>query len=597
MYSISEQLRVILLLLTTIAMSFKLGAQAPSSIEWQLEDIGESELSDEFDLTPSDSLEFKTWLRRLVRQMHESGYLEASVDTVLIMDDRYIIGLHRGPRYHWTRLDFSNIPIQVASRRLHKIAEGQSFHFEEVNRVFEDLLVAAENSGYPFATVQLDSLRLEAGEMSAVIKMDLKEKIMMEPLRIEGDLQITRRYLEQLLDVRVGDHFNRQKITQLKNRLDELNFADPYRTPTVSFLGEGATLNLYLNRKPANQFDILLGLIPSNRENERFRITGNVNIAMENQFGAGERFLMNFESLQPATQELELDFSYPFVFDLPFGTDLHFDLYKRDSTYIDLNYEIGIRYFTGRRSSVKFFVDNSRSNLLRIDSAAIVNSRKLPPNLDLSRSLFGVEFQHRQYDYRLNPRKGREIIWSVAAGQKRIRRSDLVSELTDPNDNTFEFASLYNELDLNQFQIKMLATLNFFVPLFQSSAIRVQQKTGWIKSDRELYDNELFRIGGTKLLRGFNEESIRSNFYSILTLEYRLLFDRNSNLFIFSDLGFFRQHTANIERSDTPVGLGIGMNLETKIGVFGISYAIGKQEGDPFNFRTGKIHFGMVSLF
>ncbi len=597
MYSISEQLRVILLLLTTIAMSFKLGAQAPSSIEWQLEDIGESELSDEFDLTPSDGLEFKIWLRNLVRQMHESGYLEASVDTVLIMDDRYIIGLHRGPRYHWTRLDFSNIPIQVASRRLHKIAEGQSFHFEEVNRVFEDLLVAAENSGYPFATVQLDSLRLEAGEMSAVIKMDLKEKIMMEPLRIEGDLQITRRYLEQLLDVRAGDHFNRQKITQLKNRLDELNFADPYRTPTVSFLGEGATLNLYLNRKPANQFDILLGLIPSNRENERFRITGNVNIAMENQFGAGERFLMNFESLQPATQELELDFSYPFVFDLPFGTDLHFDLYKRDSTYIDLNYEIGIRYFTGRRSSVKFFVDNSRSNLLRIDSAAIVNSRKLPPNLDLSRSLFGVEFQHRQYDYRLNPRKGREIIWSVAAGQKRIRRSDLVSELTDPNDSTFEFASLYNELDLNQFQIKMLVTLNFFVPLFQSSAIRVQQKTGWIKSDRELYDNELFRIGGTKLLRGFNEESIRSNFYSILTLEYRLLFDRNSNLFIFSDLGYFRQQTANIERSDTPVGLGIGMNLETKIGVFGISYAIGKQEGDPFNFRTGKIHFGMVSLF
>ncbi|MDH3246334.1 MAG: hypothetical protein OEM26_17045, partial [Saprospiraceae bacterium] len=370
-------MRVILLLLTTIAMSFKLGAQAPSSIEWQLKDISESELSDEFDLTPSDSLEFKIWLRNLVRQMHESGYLEASVDTVLIMDGRYIIGLHRGPRYHWTRLDFSNIPIQVASRRLHKIAEGQSFHFEEVNRVFEDLLVAAENSGYPFATVQLDSLRLEAGEMSAVIKMDLKEKIMMEPLRIEGDLQITRRYLEQLLDVRVGDHFNRQKITQLKNRLDELNFADPYRTPTVSFLGEGATLNLYLNRKPANQFDILLGLIPSNRENERFRITGNVNIAMENQFGAGERFLMNFESLQPATQELELDFSYPFVFDLPFGTDLHFDLYKRDSTYIDLNYEIGIRYFTGRRSSVKFFVDNSRSNLLRIDSAAIVNSRKL----------------------------------------------------------------------------------------------------------------------------------------------------------------------------------------------------------------------------
>ena len=84
---------------------------------------------------------------------------------------------------------------------------------------------------------------------------------------------------------------------------------------------------------------------------------------------------------------------------------------------------------------------------------------------------------------------------------------------------------------------------NTIIPIFRSSALKLANHLGYIGTGEVLYDNELFRIGGTKLLRGFNEEVIFASFYSVFSLEYRLLFNQNSNLFVFSDLGYTEQIT------------------------------------------------------
>ena len=138
--------------------------------------------------------------------------------------------------------------------------------------------------------------------------------------------------------------------------------------------------SFYLDKKNANQFDILLGLLPTvgDASQNRFQLTGNVNIDLQNQFGSGERLHFNYESLQPGTQEIELDLNYPFVFKLPFGVDLAFDLYKRDSSYIDVGYEVGIQYFLKRQNYLKFFVANESTNLLTIDTAQIKRTKNFP---------------------------------------------------------------------------------------------------------------------------------------------------------------------------------------------------------------------------
>jgi hypothetical protein len=44
-------------------------------------------------------------------------------------------------------------------------------------------------------------------------------------------------------------------------------------------------------------------------------------------------------------------------------------------------------------------------------------------------------------------------------------------------------------------------------------------------------------------------------------------------------------------------GGGIGMALETKGGLFNMSFAVGKQGGQPLNLRQSKVHFGYLSYF
>ena len=57
------------------------------------------------------------------------------------------------------------------------------------------------------------------------------------------------------------------------------------------------------------------------------------------------------------------------------------------------------------------------------------------------------------------------------------------------------------------------------------------------------------------------------------------------------------EESINLEK--WPFGFGLGLTLETKAGLFGLSYAIGK-DSDPsrfVNLRNAKIHFGYVNYF
>ncbi|MBX2814926.1 MAG: BamA/TamA family outer membrane protein [Saprospiraceae bacterium] len=540
---------------------------------------------------------FQDIMVKTIRDIHEESYLAASIDSVELGADTLSCHLYTGPSFAWSYLDLTQVPKSLSDAVRLSDRRGKAFSYQEVNDLFERILTKAENNGYPFASVRLDSVRIEANAVSAIVRANLNDRVTIDKIRLEGDLKISQEYLQYFLGIAPGDDFDRSKLQQIRSRLAERPFIKILSEPDVSFLGSSATINLSLDRKPANQFDILLGLLPSPIEGRRFQLTGNVNVTMENQFGAGERFHMNFESLRPQTQELELDFSYPFIFNLPFGSDFAFDLYRRDTTFLDVNYEIGIEYFMSAATRLKFYVTTSSSRLLSVDRQRIQTTKTLPEQLDLSRSTFGLGIINSSLDYRFNPRKGRYLEVRLGAGTKRIKRNETILNLTDPSEPEFDFSTLYDDLSLSSFQYDITTEASFYLPLFSQSALKVSNRSGIRGSGSPLFRNELFRIGGTKLLRGFNEEALFVNRYSVFSLEYRLLFTQNSNLFLFSDIGIIQSRLPSSTVNDTPVGIGTGINLETKVGIFGISYAIGRQRGVPFSFRDGRVHFGMVSLF
>ena len=113
----------------------------------------------------------------------------------------------------------------------------------------------------------------------------------------------------------------------------------------------------------------------------------------------------------------------------------------------------------------------------------------------------------------------------------------------------------------------------------------------------DLYANELYRIGGLKTLRGMDEASITASSYVISTVEYRFLYEENSNFFLFVDQAWWERHVKDEFSTDTPMGFGLGTTFETKAGLFSLTYALGQQFDNPIQLRGGKVHFGFISLF
>lgn len=109
--------------------------------------------------------------------------------------------------------------------------------------------------------------------------------------------------------------------------------------------------------------------------------------------------------------------------------------------------------------------------------------------------------------------------------------------------------------------------------------------------------SDLYFLGGTNSLRGYREKQFQGNRLLWSNFEYRFLLTRRSFAFLFFDSGYFLRSEDLIQDilkiSDVKLGYGIGINLETGLGVLGVSFALAK--GDSFS--DGKIHFGILNEF
>ena len=112
-----------------------------------------------------------------------------------------------------------------------------------------------------------------------------------------------------------------------------------------------------------------------------------------------------------------------------------------------------------------------------------------------------------------------------------------------------------------------------------------------------IFRNELFQLGGYRLLRGFDEESQYLSQFAIATAEYRYLVGQNSFFYVLADGGWGRNNALNAGQSYTYFGTGLGLAFETKAGIFNLAWAVGKRNDAAFNLRQSKIHFGFVNYF
>ena len=233
---------------------------------------------------------------------------------------------------------------------------------------------------------------------------------------------------------------------------------------------------------------------------------------------------------------------------------------------------LGIQYFLSGGNYFKVFYQKNFSNVL----SGGLNNPKFSNLGSVTSNNYGISISRKQVDYIPNPSKGFILNWESSIGTRKSRSSD-TSEIS--MSNTYRSA-------LN---------LEFYIPLAKRHVLRILNQTDFYYNQK-IFQNEVFRFGGLTSQRGFNEEELFATTISLLSIEYRFLVDQNSRAFLFYDQSWYENNSGTYY-NDTPFGFGAGFSFGTNVGIFSISYAMGKQMANPILIKDGKVHFGYIAYF
>jgi len=538
------------------------------------------------------------YINNLPKLLTSKGFPVSSIDKMITKDTITEIELYLGEKYVYTILSFSNIePAAINNTGINsKRSLSQPLSLFQIESIKERLLNYYENNGYPFANVSLDSIQISGKEINARLLVQKGNYYNIDSIRIFGNAIISNLFLQRYLFISNHSMYNKEKLKSVDANIQELPFLKAIQPSDITMLGTGGVLNLYLQPKKCSQINFLIGAQPSTINVSKVQFTGDVNLDLKNVFGKGESILMKWQQLQPKSPRLNVGFNYPYIFKSSTGLDFMFDVFKKDSNFLQINTKLGLVYSLTANNIGKLFIQLQNNSLLQgaIDTSEIKATKTLPPNVDMKATNIGLNYNWNTTNYRLNPSRGNEINFTTSIGIKNLKINNDIRNIKDPG---FNYALLYDSLKLKSYQIRMNVYYTHFFSIKKNNVIKLGFHGGGYFSP-EVFRNDLFQIGGYKLLRGFDEESIYATKYGVISLEYRFLLALNSYFSFFTDYGAVQHKFYSQNVNNNYVGTGISLLYETKNGVLNISYGLGKRDDMKLSIReNSKIHFGYINYF
>lgn len=584
-----------------VALLLLLPVSGAIAQQWQITghriDNTKDDISAGIDNKYNSAQELSVQLRKIIPNFQQEGYLAASIDSIVINGSEYDIYYFLGEKYYWANLLFDSIPapLLIAASINPKQFSGRPLNPKTIASLSEKLLSYCDENGYPFAKVWLsDIVETEPNKISARFRIDRAELRKIDTLIVNGDVTISQAFLLRYLDIAQGSVYNEKKLGMISQRIRELPFVEEASPWTITFRPGDTRLAIHLKEKKANQLNALLGLMPNNLQTGKLFVTADVQIALLNKLGNGESISASYQNLQPKSPRIKADVVVPYLFKSPVGAEAHFDLFTNNLQFRKVSLQAGIRYQLSSSDYVRLYYQTLSNRIIEIDSASILATHQLPANIDTRSNGVGFELVNNRTDYKLNPHKGWQAKMGIAAFQRKILINNAISGLSDGSG--FDFASLYDTITKKTYQYHLTADIAGFIPLGKNLTLKMGYVGGYIAAPR-IFQNELFQIGGFRLLRGFDEQSIFANQYHISVTELRVKFTQNSYAYLFSDNGWVQTKFNAYNRQSFYNGFGLGTTLETKTGLFSIALAFGRSDFIPLRFRESKISFGYVALF
>lgn len=517
----------------------------------------------------SDSLACLNYLHEKQALLQEKGFLELSIDSVRFTEFDVNVFVYIGNQYKNLQIDFElkfeDLLRQSKSIYLNKSIYKTNLILEENSKIIEYL----ENHGYPYAKVKLDSIKYIKEGISAFLDIERGERILYDSVIVTGNLKVSKSFLNGYTGIRPGFEYNNKKVKSIRKAFNDLPVAQEDADIELEKHEDKVNIKIPADKLSNNRFDGILGILPNDETTGELVLTGEINISLQNMLKSVESINFKWEKLESTSQQLEIDFKIPYIFNTNIGLSSALNIDKHDSTFLNSTLKAGAQYYFQGQNNLGFQFKSKTSSVLSEDP--VVKKQFSPYSLNS----YGLTFEYRKLDYYFNPRKGLDLSLEVNIGNKDIKT---------------EFEQVESQV---QYDGQLKAKL--FLPMGKKHTVLLANQTSFLLSET-MFVNELYRIGGLSSIRGFMESSIYASTYSIMSFEYRFVFERNSALFTFFDAAWYEKKSEQYFY-DYPFGFGFGLFFKTKAGIFTISYAMGQQKNENLNIKNAKIHFGFINKF
>jgi len=446
------------------------------------------------------------------------------------------------------------------------LKRGAFFKAAELNSGIERILEMYEKAGHPYCQLNLKNFGLSpGGGVNFTLQIVEGPAVTVNEMDFAGLVNTHAYVLQREMEISPGEVYNSEKIERSVVNMDRLGFIRVRQEPHLLALSEPSQgrLSIAVEEVKASRAEVALGYNPGEGEVKGY-LTGLLDFHLVNILGTGREGKVRWFRRDPHSSELEFSYTEPYILGTRLNVRVYISQVDFDSTYIRNSFGLDLdsRVSYGVTAGAGFSLE--RTNPESWGRSFLSSEEKWKGKLFLS-----LDFR----DNGFNPRSGSYFFAEAGYASKRNSATKFFSpELAEENITSAEGLAEY------------------FAPLRRNQVIAARVFIGGVGSsaDRLPVTEEIY-MGGLGSLRGYRQDQFSGRLIFWSNLEYRLLPDPDSRLFLFFDSGFFSREATEGWR----YGYGLGFRLGSKLGNLAFDLGVPLKEG----FSQAKLHFGVASNF
>jgi outer membrane protein insertion porin family len=438
----------------------------------------------------------------------------------------------------------------VSTQKIKQSIQTENIELPNLDYVLEEILNYYAENGFLFASVKLDSLLLTDDGLEAFLNIDEGNFCEFSEFNFRGNEVTIAKTILKISQLNKAKKFTPEILEKAADNLRKKKYIKncsiiPLNSKQLLFDIEEDRMSLISG---------LVGFDNSQKKDQRF--TGFLNVEFLNLYGTDRSLSLTWQRTSTDHSSIALGYHESGLNRFPISGDFTLMREEVDSTYIKTDFE----------SEIYYYDLNSKYGLYWEMEDIFPGSRIMNKVEGTTFQKLGLFWQFSNSDFYLNPTRGNEFGLKYYTIFSKIEKENISKQAIE-------------------------ASWQHFHKLKQRLILATQINVNIIEK-KKLSEFEKFNLGGNKNLRGFVEKQFSGYQVSWTNIECRYLLGRKSRIYLFADHGYVK----NLEQTSGKLfGFGIGIKIETRLGMLGIDYAFSYQENELRNPLDGIIHFGLES--